>query len=225
MKLYVVGVGPGDPQLVSLKGLKVLEDTKTIFYPTGGRETLALSIIKELIPLEEKTLIPLHFPMKKGDLTDTWAELAQIIYETLSRVGEGVFITLGDPAFYCTFYYLKPFLLNKGLALEIIPGISSFSAASAKFGLPLTLGEEEVLIAPAEKVLSAPEKYMHFKNLVFMKPHKFFSQIVDFAKKNGYKGVVAQRVGQKEENLWFNLDDLSANQLDYFTLIILKRDE
>ncbi|MEZ0344934.1 MAG: precorrin-2 C(20)-methyltransferase [Caldimicrobium sp.] len=224
MKLYVIGVGPGDSELITLKGLKILKKTPLIFYPTGGKETLALSIIKDLIPLEEKVLIELYFPMKKeGDLSSHWKTLAEIIKKHISEKKEGVFITLGDPAFYSTFFYLKPYLEEMKIETEIIPGINSFSAASARLGIPLALSKEEIVITGAESFLKNSEKYLFYHTIILMKCHRYLREIGDFAKNYGFSVFVGKRVGQKGEKLWYNLSEVKEDDLDYFTLIILKK--
>lgn len=224
MKLYVVGVGPGDSELITLKGLKILRKIPLIFYPTGGKETLALSIIKEFINPEEKILIELYFPMKKeGNLSSHWKTLSETMKNYLTEKKEGVFITLGDPAFYSTFFHLKSCLEELGVKIEIIPGISSFSAVSASLGIPLALNKEEVVITNAESFLKKPEKYLFSQCIILMKCHKYLKEISYFSKSYGFSAFVGKRVGQKGEKLWYNLSEVSEADLDYFTLIILKK--
>ncbi|MGC9017453.1 MAG: precorrin-2 C(20)-methyltransferase [Caldimicrobium sp.] len=225
MKLYVVGVGPGDPELITLKALNILRKVSLIFFPTGGKETLALSIVEALIPLKEKTLVELYFPMKKNeDLSSHWENLSQIIYKELTEKKEGVFITLGDPAFYSTFFYLKPYLEEKEVSLEVIPGISSISALASKFAIPLGLNKEEVLVTNAENLLKTPEKYVTFSTLVIMKCHKYIEALRDFAKKFKFSVYIGKRVGQNQEKLWYNPTDIKEEKPDYFTLVILKQE-
>lgn len=224
MKLYVVGVGPGDPELITLKGYNLLKRCKLIFYPTGGKETLALSIVENYISREEKLLVELYFPMKKDkNLREVWSKQADMIREYLSKEGEGVFLTLGDPAFYCTFHHLTHLLLQKEIEIEIIPGITSFSLASARLQLPLTLGEEQALILPAETFLKNFSPEINFSTIVLMKIHKHLPQILDLAKEHNFSCFLCKRVGQREEKLWYNLTEVPKEELDYFSLIILKK--
>ncbi len=223
MKLYVLGVGPGDQELITLKAYNLLKRIPLIFYPTGGKETLALSIIESLLPNAEKILVELYFPMQKGYLAKNWREISDKIALYLRKEKEGIFLTLGDPAFYCTFYYLAEFLIGLGIEIEVVPGISSFSLASAKFLLPLTLGDEQAIILPAEKLLATPELCAHFSTLILMKVHRYIREIIEFSKKYNFLCYLAKRVGQREEMLIANLKDLPKIELDYFTLAILKR--
>ncbi|MFN4132555.1 MAG: precorrin-2 C(20)-methyltransferase [Caldimicrobium sp.] len=224
MKLYVVGVGPGDPELITLKGYHLLKKCKLIFYPTGGKEALALSIVEKYISKEEKLLVDLYFPMKREkDLKEVWYQQAEKIWIYLSREKEGLFLTLGDPAFYCTFYYIAPFLKQKKVEIEVVPGISSFSLASARLHLPLTLGEEQTLILPAEVYLRNPDEYINCSSIVIMKTHRYLGEILEKAKRYNFSIFLCKRVGQSEEKLWYNLEEVPEDELDYFSLIILKK--
>ncbi len=224
MRLYVVGVGPGDPELITLKGLKILKDTPLIFYPTGGKETLALSIIKKVIPLEEKRLVELYFPMQRvEELSPHWEDLTERISAYLSDTRTGAFITLGDPAFYSTFFYLQSFIEKRGIEIEIIPGIGSFSGFSASLKIPLALHREEVVITNAGSFLKSPQKYLSFDTIVLMKTHRFTKEIRDFARTYGYTGFTGKRIGQDFEKIWYNLSEVDEDELDYFTLVILKK--
>jgi len=224
MKLYVIGVGPGDPELITLKGKRLLERLKLLFYPSSGKETLALSIVEKILPVSDKKLVELHFPMKRDEsLREHWMELAEIIKKELEFYQEGAFITLGDPSFYATFFYLKPFLQEGEIEIEVIPGISSFSALSAKLTLPLTLGREEAVITTAENLIKNFEKFVNFNTLVIMKGNRHFNEIREWAKTSGYEGYVGKRIGQEGERLWKDLTQVSEEELDYFSTILLKK--
>lgn len=224
MKLFVIGVGPGDPELITLKGKKILERIKLIFYPSGGKETFALSIVEKLLPLSDKKLVELYFPMKRDEsLKELWQGLAESIIKELDIYKEGAFITLGDPSFYATFFYLKPYLQEKEIEIEIIPGISSFSALSAKLTLSLALGREEAVITVAENFIKNFEKFVNFDTIVIMKGNRHFNEIKEWAKKYSYQGLLGKRIGQGEEKIWEDLNLASEEELDYFSTIILKK--
>ncbi|MCS7149236.1 MAG: precorrin-2 C(20)-methyltransferase [Caldimicrobium sp.] len=224
MKLYILGIGPGDPELITYKAYNLLKEITLIFYPTGGKEALALSILEKLLDLKDKSLIELYFPMKKErDLLEHWKNLSDKIVYHLRETNLGAFITLGDPAFYSTSYYLKDFLLAQGVEIEVVSGISAFSTASAKFLCPLTLGDEEVIITVGERLVKNQKCYTNLNCIVVFKCHKFMAQIQEFAKKNNFEVFLGNRVSLREERLWRNPQELLNDDLDYFTLAILKR--
>lgn len=227
MRLRVIGVGPGDPGLITLKGYQLINSSRLVFYPTGGKDALALSIVKRLLPLDDKELVELHFPMKKGSLKEHWTGLVSLIIEYLQKYVEGVFITLGDPAFYCTFYYLFPYLVERGVEIKFIPGISSFSAGSSLFSIPLALGEDIVAVVPGERFKREWERLQFFDTIVVLKAKNYLREIVDTAKLKGFKVYVGYRITQEEEVLLSDIEnflvDEKVEHFDYFTLTILRR--
>ncbi len=225
MKLYVVGVGPGDPELITLKAKRLIEETSLIFYPTGGKENLALSIVEKIIPLKEKNLVELQFPMKKGPELEThYEKLAERISQELKKFSSGVFLVLGDPAFYATFYYLKDRLFDRRVEIEVIPAVSSFSSASAKGLIPLTLGEEVLLLLPAERLFHFPKDLFTFVDcLVVMKAKKNLSLLEELSQKDGFSPFFFRRLHLKEEFISQNWKEIKNIEPDYFSLAILKK--
>jgi len=224
MKLFVVGVGPGDPDLLTLKSFNVLQTSSLIFYPTGGKETLALSIVGKSLSLKGKKLVKLYFPMKRDEaLKSHWENLSETILNYLQSEKFGAFITLGDPAFYSTFFYLYPYLKKRGVEVEIIPGISSFSALSSSLAIPLALSQEEVLLTNADIFVKNFEKYVNINTIILMKCHRYLEEIKGFAEKYNFIGFIGKRIGQKRENLWRGFKEVRAEDLDYFTIITLQR--
>ncbi|HAK88632.1 MAG TPA: precorrin-2 C(20)-methyltransferase, partial [Nitrospiraceae bacterium] len=125
-KLYVIGVGPGDPELLTLKAVRVLREVPCICVPKGREEgnSLALSIVQkariEGLTLEGKEIIEAHFPMRKTrnnqesencELDTKWQETIETVYSRLNKGIDMAFITIGDPTIYSTFFYLYDKLL------------------------------------------------------------------------------------------------------------------
>ncbi|MBI5740043.1 MAG: precorrin-2 C(20)-methyltransferase [Nitrospirae bacterium] len=141
-KLYVIGIGPGDPELLTLKAVRIIKETPVICVPKGREEgsSLALSIVEKAVSLKGKEIIEAHFPMRKtkiqgpgsggqgpgdlpldpgpwppdpdNDLDAKWDQAAQAILSKLSNGKNVAFLTLGDPAIYSTFYYLYDKLIE-----------------------------------------------------------------------------------------------------------------
>ncbi len=225
MKLYVVGIGPGDPELLTLKAKNILEKISLIFYPTGGKNRTALSIIEKIVDLKHKTLIPLHFPMKKTRNTDLnlhWQKLAETILKNLEFFKEAVFITLGDPSFYCTFFYLYPFLRNK-IKVKIIPGVSSINACACAIPVSLALGDETIAIIPANYVNRIKNLLYEFNTIIFMKPHKSLNKILDFLEDEKFQVYGVKNASSSEEKIFLDIDDFKKEDLNYFTTIIVRK--
>ena len=125
-KLYAIGVGPGDPELLTLKASRILKGVPCICVPKGREEgsSLALSIVQKALSLEGKEIIEAHFPMRKTktsrqsedcELDNKWAETVKNILSRLNKGIDVAFITLGDPAIYSTFFIYMTGCLNRTL--------------------------------------------------------------------------------------------------------------
>ncbi|NCO82988.1 MAG: precorrin-2 C(20)-methyltransferase [Nitrospirae bacterium CG_4_10_14_3_um_filter_44_29] len=238
-KLYVIGVGPGDPELLTLKAERILREVPCICVPKGREEgnSLALSIVQKALSLEGKEIIEAHFPMRKtksvqrskdSELDNKWAETAETI---LSRLHEGLdaaFITLGDPAIYSTFFYLYDRLLesNPELEIEIIPGVSSINASAAKAKISLGLADESIAILPANYMGELEDAIKRFDTVVLMKVNKVFEQIMQtLAEMNLMDSAIyISRAGMEDEKIFKNIRDAKKEDLNYFSMIIVKKE-
>ncbi|MCU4138380.1 MAG: Precorrin-2 methylase [Thermodesulfobacteria bacterium] len=228
IKLYVIGVGPGDPELLTLKAKKILKRVPLIFSPTGGKDNLALSIIKKAINLNKKKVVSLLFPMKKTKETDLeahWKILSDEIIKYLNFFGKGAFITLGDPAFYSTFFYLYPFLKNFA-EIEIVPGVSSLSAVASVIPINLSIADEKIIILPANYADNLEKYGKDFDTLILMKPHKNWQKILKLAENlKNYQSFYVKKATMLEEKIYTNLKEVPEEELDYFSIVIFKKRE
>ncbi len=226
MRLYVIGIGPGDPELLTIKAKKFIENTKLLFYPTGGKNRIALSVIEKVVNLRNKELVPLHFPMKKtrdSDFASHWKGLSERILEGLKLHKSGVFITIGDPSFYCTFFYLYPFLKEK-IEVKIIPGVSSINACACAIPLSLALGDETIAIIPANYVNKIKELLHQFDTVIFMKPHKSLKELNEFLNGSKFKVWIVKGVSTREEKIISGVSGLRADKVNYFTTVIARKE-
>lgn len=153
-RLYGVSVGPGDPELLTLKALRVLQTVPVVAYPAGqgGKPGIAETIIQSYLAPEQIRL-PLRFPyvLESDTLEQAWDAAARETFFYLSQGLDVGFACEGDCGFYGTFNYLAETLTrdHPDLAIERLPGVSSPWAAAAALGVPLTLQEQRLLILPA----------------------------------------------------------------------------
>ena len=215
-RLYAVGVGPGDPELITLKAIKTIENADCIACPDkDGTPGLAYSIAKQAVPaVSEKELILLHFPMRKEELEDAHKKTAEMLISHLSMGKDIVFLTLGDPEFYSTFYYVAGILEEKGYEIEIISGITSFSAAAAKLKLPISLGDESVTITSGEYIETAG-------TLIILKAGKRLKELKSKIASAAKKAYMVENYGLVDEKVY---DDTSKipDEAGYFTVLIVK---
>ncbi len=236
-KLYVIGVGPGDPELLTLKAARILNETACLCVPKGREEgsSLALSIVKDTIDIHGKEIIEAHFPMRKTkvaeyrcELDTKWHETVEIILSKLIKGIDVAFITIGDPTIYSTFFYLYDRLLelNPELHLEVIPGVSSINASAAKAGISLGLGNERIAILPANYTDALTDALNSFDTVVLMKVHKVFDTIVKTLKEMDLlsNAIYVSRAGMEEERIIRDISNVRPEDLNYFSLVIIRKD-
>lgn len=155
-KLTIVSLGPGDPELLTLKAYKTLQNSDAVCIPTKTRDRFDKSRAYDIItsafaetPLTQP-LIPVYSPMKLKE--EDWQEQLSCIMEALAKHDHVSYVTLGDAGVYSTAYYLLERIQASHPDIyeysEVIPGITSFSLASAKSKNPLCLGEETLTVRP-----------------------------------------------------------------------------
>ena len=160
MKLYMVSLGPGDYELITLKALKALQTCEAICVPTKSEDnsfkrSMTYKIVKKLMDEFgfDKPIIPMYTPMKFQ--VEDWQHQVDIIKDSFSQYKSLSFVTLGDSAVYSTVYYLLDLIKEQNREMyensEVIPGVTSFSHASAKVKKPLCVGDSTFSIKPLHK--------------------------------------------------------------------------
>jgi precorrin-2/cobalt-factor-2 C20-methyltransferase len=228
--LYGIGVGPGDPELITLKALKVLQGVPHIFASCSTKNTysLALSIVR--CHLNGAGIEHLPFPMTKDPqvLASAWEQNARRVLEVLATGSDAAFVTLGDPLTYSTFGYLLKTL--KRLAPEVcivtIPGITSYSAAAALTHIPLTEGEESFyLVSGAMGAARLKEVIDRSDNIVILKTYRYFGEIYQVLEDMDLldRTTCISRCGLEGETIVENLRDLKGRELPYLSMVIIKK--
>jgi precorrin-2/cobalt-factor-2 C20-methyltransferase len=237
-KMYGIGIGPGDAELVTLKAVRIVSQVESVFVPTSPKsgESLARKILTRALEIHDGGVAsidfrPLTFPMTRDarDLRERWSLAAQTVAEVLTTGADAAFITLGDPALYSTWTYLARELHENfpEIEIETVPGVAAFSAGAAAANLPLIEGEQRLSLLPLPEDLSELTKLLeHFDTLsVYKIGHRLQEVLVHLRSKN-FGGTVCfcSRVGLEDEVLFRDLSEIPEEQEGYLSMMILKRE-
>ena len=240
--LYLVGVGPGDPDLMTYRAVQVLETVPVIIAPKGSRngKSSALTTVRAQVELDGKEIVELHFPMKRiytargrnqeQDVVDAWNLAAETVLQRLDRGDDVAFPTIGDPAIYSTAFYLLSTLVHHrpGIDVKIVPGISAMSACSAATRQPLGLGDEVITVVPAaferddlKQILEKSE------TTVLMKVHRKFDELASIIEETGLceNAVLIEKCGLPGQHIYHDITQAAGRKLHYFSTMIVSRNQ
>lgn len=225
--LYGVSVGPGDPELITLKAVKTIKSCDVIAVPRASSEhdLTAYSIAKSAIPeIDKCKVIELYMPMtrNKEELELARTNAVNKLIELL-RAGKNVaFLTLGDVSIYSTYSYLHKTVQAKGFTVKMVAGVPSFCAAASSLGESLTDAHLPLHIVPAS-YQGVEQELDYTGTKILMKTGKSFASVKAKLKERGllrYAKMV-QRCGMDGECMYQSLEDVE-NPSDYFSIIIVK---
>ena len=229
-KLYGVGVGPGDPELLTLKAKRILDEADIIAVPVkeAGEESTALEIIRPVVDLKKKNLLEVIFRMakEKEERKKCRAAACEQLTAELAKGKNIAMITLGDVSVYSTYMYVNQYVAEHGFETEIIPGIPSFCSGAAAAQLPLMEGNESLVIVPSVRAEQQVEDAIaHYDNVVIMKAGGSIGRILELMKQYDRAencATVISCVGMKDEYIG-PLDP--ERTYSYFTTVIIKREK
>ncbi len=228
-KLYGVGIGPGDPELITIKAKRILAEADVVAVPKTAAEKVSLAqTIAESAFEKEKELLELLFPMSFDEkvLKKSWNEAIGQIRNKLEKGKSVAFITLGDPTVYSTYMYIHKQLCKEGYATEIIPGITSFCASAAKAGISLGENRETIAVIPSAYECDNLENILKgFDNIVLMKVSKSLPRLKELLRAEGLldKTVLVSRCGLADETITYDLSLSDEGKISYFTTMIVKK--
>ena len=222
--VYGVGVGPGDPELLTVKAIRVIKEADVIAAP--GRDpgdSIAYRIALRAVPeIKNKPVIHIDMPLKKDQkaMDDIHLKGALSIEKYLKQGRSVAYLTLGDSTVYSTFLYLVPFLENDGFKVRYVSGISSYCAAAARLGVPLCREDQKLHIVPAahdhETDFNAPG------NFVLMKSGRMIKDLRVKLKDCSKEILAVENCGLPGERVYSGISDIpdDAGSL----LVIMARD-
>lgn len=226
-KFYGVGIGPGDPELLTLKAKRILEECSVIATPqTAGGKTLALDIASQAVNMEGKTIVELYFAMARDKSKQQAAhEQAVSDIEKFLMQGQDVaMLNLGDVSIFATYSYLMDIFKSKGYETVMIPGVPSFCAVAAGLSVSLTTMNEPLHIIPASGT-DLDEALELRGSKILMKAGSQMPEVLDKLRAHGKienSGMIIN-CGLPEEEVYPDLSKSAPGQgAGYFATIVVK---
>ena len=220
---YGVGVGPGDPELMTVKAIRLIRENRVVAVPGNDpTRSVAYRIAVRNVPeLAEKELVPIEMPMVRDRTVQAKAHRrgARIIADYLDRGENVVYLTLGDPTVYCTFSYLQHLLEAEGYPVELVSGVPSFCAAAARLKLPLVEWDEPLHVLPAAHRTEHPLD--GDGTCVLMKSGRSMTAVKDLLRRSGRAVSAVENCGMETEKIYRTVEEI-PDQAGYFSLIIAK---
>jgi precorrin-2/cobalt-factor-2 C20-methyltransferase len=228
---YGVGVGPGDPELITRKAERILRAVDWIFLPAGGRS--GSSFVRRIVGplgLPEGKFRPISLCMSRGQAEDrnAYTHAALEILAELRRGKSVAWLTEGDPLFYSTFLHLYNALCRyPEVRVEIVPGVTSASAAAARAAVPVAQLGERVAVLPAAYGLERlPALLDEFATVFLLKVHSSIDKLLAALAcvRGPLRAVYLEQVGTTAERVVTDLESLRGQELSYFSLVILRKE-
>ncbi|MCL6636398.1 MAG: precorrin-2 C(20)-methyltransferase [Alicyclobacillus sp.] len=229
--LYGLGVGPGDPEYITVKALRLLQAAPVLAYPQRrmGSKSYALTVAEHYVNLEEKEALGLVFPMTRDPevLRRQWQAVVDAVWAPLQAGRDVAFVTEGDPLLYSTFIHMSRLLMQQHPEARVVPvaGVSSVFAAAAAFQLPLADGDETVAIVPATHDRTKMRAMLTTHDcVIFIKVAKVLDELLDLLEELGLtdKAVVGTRISSDEQLLWRDVRALRGADLNYLTILVVR---
>lgn len=214
-KIYGIGTGPGDPELLTLKAVRIIQEASVIFAPNNNGKNMAVDTAKEFIGNTKVVFI--DFPM--GNVTrEDYIKAAEIVFSEIPEGKTGAFLTIGDPLIYSTFIYIMEELECKSINVEIIPGIPSFVAAASECKCPLTVKGDNFLLCDEfdEKLLD------NVNSIAILKTSKGKENILNTLDKNNFSYKYIKRATLGGQEILTDKEEILKDK-NYISLIIARK--
>lgn len=225
--LYGVGIGPGDPELITLKALRIIQSCPVIAYPANpqGQSQARDVVVRWLSPGQREIPISMPFQIDRGPANEAYDQAAVTLGEALGAGEDVAVLCEGDPLFFGSFIYLYQRLAEE-FPCVVIPGINAVSAATAITETPLSSGNDRIAIVPATAGNEAIRRALaDYDSVAIVKPGRHRPQVLELLRESGRADEViyiehATRQGQR---IFTELDDVPDTPGPYFALFLITR--
>jgi precorrin-2 C(20)-methyltransferase len=227
--LYGIGVGAGDPELMTVKAQRIITACDLLILPAGSKEEChAYQIVLQAMPeISDKSVRCMPFPMI-CDTSELEKAHQNIYNEIVSELDSGKsvgFLTLGDPSVYSTYMYMHHHAEAEGRRAQMISGIPSFCAAAARLGISLGEKGEEIHIIPAAYDVSDTLEYHGTR--VYMNSGKKLQELLNMLEQQTATGqqtadiYAVSNCGMETEQIYYGIEE-ARKATGYLTIVIVK---
>lgn len=228
---YGIGVGPGDPDLLTVKAIKAIKETDFLIAPKTEKKegSVALSIAQPYLKSDVKIIYQV-FPMVKdfAESPEVFIENKNEIMSILNQGKNVAFLTIGDPMFYSTYIYIFKLLSEENVKIETIPGVPAFLAIASSIGKPVAYGNDILTIIPATAQMNEIDAALENANTtVLMKVYKNFEEVVNTLENHNMaqQSVLVSRCGLPDEKIINDISKYKHEKLNYLSTIITRKSE
>ena len=227
--IYGIALGPGDPELLTLKALRLLKKADVIFYPgsiTNGVKKSFVHPILQYHNLEDKVLRGFFLEMShdRTQASNIYKETAKAIEEAYHSGQNVAVVCEGDISLYASFSYILAALKEQQLPVVLVPGINSFSLGAAQHKVPLCLLDAKVAIIPrAETITEITTYFLKFDTVVLLKIRSGWANFQSELLKKDWSYYYCERLGTAQEYITTDLTTLTHREIPYFSLLIIKK--
>ncbi|KJU87131.1 precorrin-2 C(20)-methyltransferase [Candidatus Magnetobacterium bavaricum] len=224
--IYSLGLGPGDPELITVKAQNILTHSDVVFVPQS--DELGRSIARDIVLnyVAEEKIRTYYFPMnnRREELLKRYRELAQTLLEMLQTGAAVTYVTMGDPTIFSTSIYITRELQLLGVEVRHVPGISSINAATALIGLPLCQKGEDFGVYELPKTTDEVTALIHrHHSTVFMKVGKRLDTLVEAVRQAAPQSAfLVQRIGLPDETIYDLLSVTPSAEAGYLSIAIIR---
>ena len=227
--LYGVSVGTGDPELITVKGLKILQNSQIVAFPSGinNRAGIAQNVISKWLQPHQQTL-PLDFPYVRDvqTLHEAWKNAARQVWHYLQQGIDLTFACLGDVSFYSTFTYLAQTLqqLHPEAKIATVPGVCSPMAIASILGIPLTVDRQRLAILPAIYTVEELSAALDWAEIVvLLKVSSVYPQVWQTLQQKNLlsSSWVVEKATFPEQKIYYDLSDRPQLTLSYFSIMLI----
>lgn len=224
-----MGVGPGDPELLTLKAVRLLRECDFIGIPARSKEHctayhIALQAVPELAG-KEVLSVPIPMTTERNILEAAYDQGAKMLMDVLKTGKQIAFLNLGDPTIYSTYMSLHERVKKAGYAAELVSGVPSFCAVAAELGIAIASGDEKIQILPGCYYPMEPDGY-EGTGIIMKAGGKIAGireQLLRLEKERGIKAYAVTNCGMKDQRVFHRIQDLEEDA-GYFTTLIIREE-